>query len=45
MADNEDGEERTSRGNEWEVVGACYVHGCMAGQVFDSSKCQEIVLV
>lgn len=36
---------RKGSGNEWEVVGACYVHGCMAGQVFDSSKCQEIVLV
>lgn len=36
---------RKGLGNEWEVVGACYAHGCMSGQIFDSSKCQEIVLL
>ncbi|XTI91516.1 hypothetical protein V2W45_1189252, partial [Cenococcum geophilum] len=23
----------------WEVVGACYVHGVMFGQIFDSENC------
>lgn len=29
----------------WEVVGACYVHGVMFGQIFDSENCIDIVLV
>lgn len=37
--------QKGASGIEWEVVGACYVHGCMAGQVYDSTKCREIALV
>ncbi|KAF2180153.1 HET-domain-containing protein [Zopfia rhizophila CBS 207.26] len=33
------------RGSSWEIVGACYVHGCMQGQVFDSASCVDIVIV
>lgn len=37
--------QKVTSSDEWEVVGACYAHGCMSGQVFDSSKCKEIILV
>ena len=31
--------------NHWEIVGACYLHGCMYGQVFDPRLCTEMILV
>ena len=33
------------RGPYWEVVGACYVHGVMFGQMFDPARCVDMVLV
>jgi hypothetical protein len=32
-------------GNAWHVIGACYVHGCMRGDVFDPMRCVDLVLV
>ncbi|KAH7176773.1 heterokaryon incompatibility protein-domain-containing protein [Dactylonectria macrodidyma] len=29
-------------GDRWRVVGETYIHGIMSGQVFDSSKCEEM---
>ncbi|KAH7067510.1 hypothetical protein BKA63DRAFT_522272 [Paraphoma chrysanthemicola] len=29
----------------WQVIGACYVHGVMFGQIFDPGRCVDIVLV
>lgn len=33
------------RGDAWVVVGACYIHGCMQGGMWDKRRCQEMVLV
>ncbi|RYP78391.1 hypothetical protein DL771_000576 [Monosporascus sp. 5C6A] len=33
------------RGPFWELVGACYVHGVMSGQMFHPARCVDMVLV
>jgi hypothetical protein len=33
------------RGDVFELVGECYVHGAMQGELFDVNKCVKICLV
>lgn len=35
----------SGNGPTWELVGACYVHGCMRGEIFDPSRCIDMVIV
>jgi len=30
---------------DWQIVGACYLHGCMHGQVFDQKNCVDVVFI
>ncbi|KAI1774487.1 heterokaryon incompatibility protein-domain-containing protein [Hypoxylon cercidicola] len=30
------------RGDEWDLIGDCYIHGIMQGEAFDYNKCQKI---
>ncbi|KAI9854714.1 MAG: hypothetical protein M1813_000897 [Trichoglossum hirsutum] len=32
-------------GDDWQLVGGCYVHGIMQGKAFEEEKCREIVIV
>jgi hypothetical protein len=32
-------------GGSWELIGACYVHGCMMGSSFDPSKCVQMTII
>jgi Heterokaryon incompatibility protein (HET) len=34
-----------SRGSSWEVLGECYVHGIMHGEVFMEEACKQIELI
>lgn len=29
----------------WEIIGACYVHGCMHGQMFRAGDCAPMVII
>ncbi|KAI1313264.1 heterokaryon incompatibility protein-domain-containing protein [Xylaria venustula] len=33
------------RNGGWELIGDCYVHGCMNGEVFQPDLCEQILLV
>jgi len=30
---------------EWQIIGACYMHGCMHGEKFRPEKCVNMVIV
>ncbi|GLA08256.1 hypothetical protein AnigIFM60653_009785 [Aspergillus niger] len=32
-------------GQNWHIVGACYVHGCMQGEVFSPERTERMILV
>ena len=33
---------RVCEGKQWNLIGDCYLHGAMHGEVFDEEKCQDI---
>lgn len=39
------GENEVGVTEEWELIGDCYVHGVMKGEVWDESRCQDLWLV
>jgi hypothetical protein len=31
--------------NSWEIIAACYLHGCMHGQLFQLERCTPMVIM
>jgi hypothetical protein len=32
-------------GGAWEIIGACYMHGCMHGEMYRTDRCVDMVIV